>query len=282
MLRKILLFIIFLMTVSSLFLFHQKYFEIESIPENNFFEQKQEEFKQLPEIIDKKNEVPDFIKQLNNKFNLIKSISCDNIELILWQNGHKFRLNGSLHYEKSNNFRMEISSFLGKELDIGSNSSNFWYWSRRDKSPGLHYASHDDLNKTRLKTPFNPFFLRSTLGISELEIENCKIVENSNNFMLCYKKLNASDESINFYVFISKNRNQIDSYAITDFGGKPVASCEIQQYNGDIPFKILYTWNEENRVMLMQMNNATLNNSIDSKKWSMPNYKPITNMAESD
>jgi hypothetical protein len=149
---------------------------------------------------------------------------------------------------------MEISSLLGKELDVGSNSQNFWYWSRRDKTPGLHYAAHADLNKTRLKTPFNPMFLKSTLGVEELSSENCKIIESQKDFMVVYPRLNASGDPINFAIFVSKERKQIDGYVVTDSNGKSLAACEVQQYSGDIPVKILYTWYEENRVMLMQMN----------------------------
>src|ERR1017187_4932054 len=61
------------------------------------------------------------------------------------------RLSGMIYYENSKLFHLELSSFFGPELDIGSNNEYFWYWSRRDSEPGLHFAKHEDFYKSRMK-----------------------------------------------------------------------------------------------------------------------------------
>lgn len=259
----------------------QKYMGQEIEPNKIDLEKKSDEFRKPPdEPIKNKLELPQVVKEINLKCSKIKNISFESIDLKLWQGGHRFRLDGTLYYEKPNNFRMEIFSLLGKELDLGSNKQNFWYWSRRDKTPGLHYASHSDLNKTRLKTPFNPMFLKSTLGIEELPSDNFQLVENQNDYMILYPRISATGEPINFTVFVNKERKQIDGYVVKNFAGKSIAACEIQQYSGEIPSKILYTWYEESSIMLMQLNRVKLNGVILEKTWSMPNYSPKYNMAE--
>ena len=74
-----------------------------------------------------------------NKINLqIKNFECRNVDVKMWQNGMRHKISGTLFYEKPNNLRMKIWSFMGEELDLGSNKDIFWYWSRRDRDPGIH------------------------------------------------------------------------------------------------------------------------------------------------
>jgi hypothetical protein len=280
MLRKTLIATIVILALVCGFVLYQKYFGSERLPEGTI-ETKRKEFSQTPDTpIKPEVDLPPLIKEINKKSAAINSLSCEDLEMKVWQGGHRYRLKGSLHYEKAANFRMEISSIMGKEVDVGSNSKVFWYWSKRDKSPGLHYASHADLNKTRLKTPFNPMFLRSTLGVEELPAKNCKIVENNKDFMLSYPRLNSSGDPIVFSVFVNKERKQIDGYVVVNKDGNTIASCEVQLYEGDVPVKILYNWREENKVMLLELNKPKINIVIAPATWEMPNYTPKINMAE--
>lgn len=235
-----------------------------------------------PIILPKSDEevkLPAIVQEINARNSVISSIGCDDVELKIWQSGHRFKLTGKIYSEKPTNFRMEIGSIMGKELDIGSNLDVLWYWSRRDRSVGLHYASHTDFHKTRLKTPFSPVFLRSTLGIEPLGEKDVSIVEHENDIVLTYSMLDASGLPIQFSVFVSKIRKQIDGYVVSDQSGKVEASCEIQQYVGDMPTKILYNWYAEKRVMLMVLNHPRLNPVIGPEMWSMPNHTPKLNMA---
>lgn len=259
---------------------YHKYAGTEAQPEGTI-DQKRDEFSQIPDApLQPKVELPPLVKEINARSAAIKSIACDDVDMKVWQGGHRYKLSGVLYYEKPRNFRMEISSVMGKEVDVGANDQYFWYWSRRDKNPGLHYAAHADVNKTRLKTPFNPMFLRSTLGVEELPGVDCKIVETQKDYMLSYPRLNASGDPIVFSVFVNKERKQIDGYVVTNRAGKSIASCEVQQYSGDIPTKILYNWHEESRVMLLQFNRPRVNAAVGSGTWAMPNYTPKINMAE--
>jgi hypothetical protein len=241
---------------------------------------KSKQFSMVKDKASSKVELPEIVKQINARNENVKRLTCENMDLRVWQDGHRFKLSGKLHYEKPKRFRMEINSILGKEADIGSNDILFWYWSRRDKKPGVHYATHEDLSKTRLKTPFNPMFLRATLGVEVLPSENCRVVENQNGFMLVYPRENASGEQILFSVFVSKSKNAVEGYLVSDQSGKTLAACEVQQFAGDLPSKILYSWYEENRVMLMQLNELKVNSNISESVWSMPNYTPKNNMAD--
>lgn len=116
--------------------------------------------------------VPCEVNAVNFRNETIKSFSCSDMEVKLWEGGMRIRLQGSLYYEKPKGFRMRINSVFGEEVDLGSNDDVFWYWSRRNKRKGLYYAHHEDFQKTRLKTPFNPLFIRASLGLDLIHFEN--------------------------------------------------------------------------------------------------------------
>ena len=90
--------------------------------------------------------IPEVIREVNKRNSQIRSLSCDEMKVKVWQNGMGFRLSGDLNYEKKRNFRMRFRSILGSEIDLGSNEDHFWYWSRRNPRPGLFYAKHEDYN----------------------------------------------------------------------------------------------------------------------------------------
>lgn len=224
-------------------------------------------------------ELPKLVQEINARNSQIVSIGCDDVELKIWEGGHRVKLKGQIYSEKPNNFRLRISSIMGKELDIGSNPDFLWYWSRRDKEPGLHYAAHVDFEKTRLKSPFDPLFLRSTLGIELLSEDGVSLTDTENEFIMTYSKKDSRGLPIQFSVFVSKSRKQIEGYIIRDLDGKIEASCEIQQYVGEMPTQILYNWYAEGRVMLMLLNRPKLNPIIGPEMWAMPNHVPKLNMA---
>src|SRR5690606_29557898 len=146
-----------------------------------------------------------------------------------WHGGHRFSLNGALSYEKPFGFRFVMSSFLSKELDLGSNDEHFWYWSKRDRTPGLYWAKYEDYNKTRLKAPFNPMFMRASLGLEPIEIDVAVITESDDDIRAMYPQVDSMGNPIFFSTIINKERKEIDGYLIFNKDGTILASCEIQE-----------------------------------------------------
>ena len=108
-----------------------------------------------------KNELESLIIDVNNKNSTILSFRS-NCEIQF--NISPIKLDGTIQYKKNNNFKMITESAFGKESEIGSNDIMFWFWSKRMEPRALYYAYNTDLELTRLKAPFNPVFVRQTLG----------------------------------------------------------------------------------------------------------------------
>ncbi len=220
------------------------------------------------------------ISEINTKNNAIQSFYCKNFHIQLWEGGHRYRLTGSVAYLKPKNFRMKIESFFGKELDLGSNDKHFWYWSRRDKKPGVYWAAYEDFGKTRLKTPFDPMLMRASIGIEPLELENATVTDSPSDLMLTYERQNSTGNAIRFSVFVNKKRKQIDGFIITDLAGKTLVSCEILNHVGDLPQKVAYNWHEENRAMTISFEEPIANSVISPASFVVPAYDVKINMAE--
>lgn len=240
------------------------------------------EIKRIPKFSKpiKELKVPQLIEKINQINSKIKSLSCDDIKFKMWDNGFRFKLHGDLHYEKKDNFRMRINTIFGQELDIGSNKDLFWFWSRRNKTPGLHFAVYEDYYKTRLKTPFNPVWMRSTFGINEIDTKSSKILESKKYYIIAKNGITSTGKEIVNAVFVDKEQERITTIEITDTQGIPLASCEILEVENDLPKKVLFTWYEENKMMQMELKNPSINKKLSSDYWKMPDIKPIVDMGK--
>jgi hypothetical protein len=236
--------------------------------------------REKPEEITPSTEIPDIIQEINDRKSQILSMACEDIRVKIWQGGMRFRLFADLFYEKPLNFRMRIESNFGNELDLGANEVIFWYWSRRNKHPGLYWAYYEDYHKTRLKTPFSPIFIRQTLGLEEIDMEGAKLADTSTDLIVVHERTNSMGNPVLYSTFIDKSARRINGFMVTHTDGKPVASAEIRKWHNDLPAEILYVWHEEDRALLLEINRPRANVEISESSWTPPDYRPRINMAE--
>lgn len=233
-----------------------------------------------PEPVQEPDPLPDLVLKINQKNKSIDSFVCNNVMVETWEKGTKFRFNADFHYEKYNNFRMIFSSVFGKELDLGSNEQKFWYWSRRDKHPGVYWANHEDYQKTRLKDPFNPMFIQDSFGFNEIPQEGAQVTETDLNIFIKYDKVNSMGDPISYIIFVNKKTELINGFCIVDENGITTVTAEIQEYKNGLPSKLVYLWAEEAKVLVMNLHNPEINVHIPSSLWKMPNETPKIDMSK--
>jgi ADP-heptose:LPS heptosyltransferase len=232
-----------------------------------------------PQIVEEPPKTNLIIDEFNQVNSQITSFSSSQMIVKVWENDMRIKISGSMYYEKPKCFRFLVWTGVGRETDIGSNDEIFWYWSRRDRHPGLYYANYDDYTKTRLKTPFNPVFMRESLGLEQIDPKNAKIVDSEKHVMITWQKINASNNKILYSMFINKATKRMDGIVVSDLDGKTLASCEIT-YEGLLPKKILYDWQEEQRSLTIEFSDVEVNLSLDKKIWQMPRYLPRIDMGK--
>ncbi len=226
------------------------------------------------------NKIPELATYVNAQNESVKSFICNDVSVKVWENGRAIRLSGFMAYEKPKNFRFTMRSILGSEIDLGANATIYWYWSKRDRDPGLYWATYEDFHKTRLKTPFNPLLLRSSLGFEKMNLETATFVETEPSLLVSCPQKDAMGKVIVYTTVINKATRQVDGYVITDQAGKKLAVCEIRQRKGPIPTQLLYRWYEEDHTMLIDFSNPLLNQPIHGGNWQRPNRQPQINMGE--
>ena len=233
----------------------------------------------LQEKINKKSAVP-VLDAVNERNSQINNISC-NLHAIAQAPGKRpAKLNGVLFYEKQRKFKMELDSFLGPELNIGSDGEKFWFWSRRMKNPGLYWSSYENLYKTKLKTPFNPLWLSHCLGIDPINYEDATIdKDDGNRWRVIKKTINAKREPITAIIYVDPKRNLITGHGIYDQDGVLCASSEIEEFNGTFPAKITFIWHKEDASMIWHLDSVRFNATINTNEWVMPNITPKIDMS---
>jgi hypothetical protein len=233
----------------------------------------------VPEVVPQSEEVPKIVSEVNKNNAKIITFFCEKVSIQTWNQGMRFRSQGELYYEPTKRFRFCIRSLMGEEADIGSNDTNFWFWSKRSKEPGLYYAKYEDFNHTRLKTPLNPIWLRGSLGFDPVDVKGAKFSDQGNNFVVVHETRNSIGGKIYSYIFIDKENKRIHGLALSDFKNRLLASCEIT-YSDNLLSKIFYSWNEENRSMLIEFQNVQINKELESGLWDMPSKKPQIDMGK--
>ncbi|MDC0936102.1 hypothetical protein OAS39_07430 [Pirellulales bacterium] len=78
------------------------------------------------------------------------------------------RLSGNIAAQRPKRLRLQASSLLGPEVDLGSNDELFWLWVRRNEPPALYYARHDQFigSEAQRLLPIDPSWLLDALGMS--------------------------------------------------------------------------------------------------------------------
>lgn len=225
-------------------------------------------------------EVHPLLIKINEKNSKIRNFVCNNIDVKIKKNGSNYNLDGKMTYEKDKNFRLKVSSFFGTELDMGSNIDQFWVWSRRmEPRATMFYADHDDLYKTRLRTPFVPLWIMSALGFREINPDEATFTETDEHLIASRNVVSPTGQPLIKRAYIDKKTCLIVAYYLYDMEGTEITVTQIG-YSNNLPIKIYMRWNEEDVIMDFKFNNPKINVSVDDSKFILPDYKNKINMGE--
>jgi hypothetical protein len=105
---------------------------------------------------------------LNDNARRVQTVRVDDMSIDAGMGSQSIALQGRMFAEKPRNFRMK-ATLLGKdEVDIGSNSDEFWFWAQRNPEPYQYFASYKDLQAGQIKMmplPIQPEWVMEALGL---------------------------------------------------------------------------------------------------------------------
>lgn len=223
------------------------------------------------------NEARNILVKLKNKLSTVKSLSAEDIKISI----RRFSTNGRLFYE-GDNLRLIISSFLGKEMDIGSNDEIFWFWSRRMRPQALYYSSHENSYNTNLRPIFNKEWVLECFIFSRVEeTEGVSFFEKEKTLIVKSLKKSSGADHVYVVTVIDPKLLFITSKHICDANDNVMASIEYKNFQKDlIPRLIEVSWYEEGIFMRWDINSVVLNESIDECVWKVPDHEPMVDMSK--
>lgn len=223
----------------------------------------------IEKIEEKNKEIIEVIDQINKETEKISSLYVGDVSIKLNQKA-TFKVKGTMAFSRDKNFRMNIYSGFGKEMDIGSNKEYFWFWSRSMNPPNLYYYKHSDIKNSSLKSPLNPNWLLESLTIMNLDKSKIEIGRFKNFYIVFQKRLGNRDEEVTIATLINPDTKLISGNYLYR-NGKLVASSEISGHHPNrIPKNIFIIWYEEGITMEWQLNNPKTNVEINQTMWDLP------------
>lgn len=226
-------------------------------------------------------EVVNLVSKVNQHNSNVRTFECKDVDISI-KNKQLIKVNAVIRYEKDKLLRMLVSSFLGKELDIGSNESIFWFWSRRMNPPALYFAHYEDLSITGLKTPFHPIWMKSTLGFDNVDINLAFARKRGENWEIISSTHNLRGSPVVRVTIIDPNKLSIIGHYIYEHGNI-VVSSEVYEHiligSHYVPKKMVIKWYEEDITMRWTLNDPKINTIIPSASWVMPQYHRTIDMS---
>lgn len=224
------------------------------------------------------HEIYDIINTINERNSRIKSIYIADMPIRLKQGNITAKVYGELAMEKEKNFRLKIMhKITGKEMDIGSNNTHFWFWSKRMEPPALHYAKHEDLDKTMLRTALNPDWMMESINVSSVSIENIEIAKFKEFWATIQPRISGNEENVTVVTLIHPVDKVVVGRYLYNQDGKLIASTEYQDFFGltksFFPRKILIIWYEEGITLDWDLSDVQINVGINPQFWLMPDMK---------
>ena len=210
----------------------------------------------VTDIVDIDTHVQDIIEQVNLKNDKVKSLSY-NATVHL----DNMSFDAEIHYKKDKMFRMLAFGFFGTCLDIGSNDSIFWFWSKNFDSNTLYWARHEDFPKTKLQTPYGPLWMMQSLGYDKITGDKCG--ENDQYLKVFRDDVINNNRKVIKAVLIDKKELKVVGNYIYSTDGRLLVSSEWHE-------NILHIyWKEMNQKLII-----VLEKPINPTKEFNPPYKP--------
>lgn len=256
----------------------------------------------------------EFVTYLNRQSNAVQSVRYDDVGLKATIPGSSWipaLRSGVMVAQKPKNFRMQAGFALGgDQLDIGSNSQEFWMYVKQPK-PTYLFCSHADFPKVQdeLPVPFEPDWALQALGLTTYDTTKAYEVETSDKNRVYYLKWPdttpagqkvmkvvefAGDASEGTQPQVRRHRimsqtttgwqtdllAEIHKVTVLDGGVDPQTQ---QRVNVQVPTEVTLEWPQQKVRLALSLGKAKLNASesaaLFSKPASIDNANPV-NLAD--
>jgi hypothetical protein len=219
------------------------------------------------------------VKYLNNNADRVRTVRIDDMSIDASMGSQSVALQGRIYAEKPRNFRMK-ATLLGKdEVDIGSNSDEFWFWAQRNPDPFQYFCSYKDLSAGRCRTmplPIQPEWVMETLGLGPFgPAEKYKLEPDGQNLLrLVEKATSPQGTPVRKVIVINRKEKRppepqvVAFLLLDDRNGQEICSAHIlttkldRTTNAVLPHKMELRVPAQKMTMSLKLDGLTANSSI--------------------
>ncbi|MEZ6064332.1 MAG: hypothetical protein R3B90_01170 [Planctomycetaceae bacterium] len=190
---------------------------------------------------------------------------------------------GQVVVEAPQNFRIRVSHPIGggDELDVGSNTDQFWLWQKNDAVPYLLTARHEDMPiaMQSFRIPFQPDWVMEVFGVIPIDGSKYRLDQDPRNG---YVDLVADTHStagvpVRKIVRIDRRRGWINEHIIQSPTGDLIASAQLQDYEATpqsgilLPKTIRINWPEHDLELTVRLGEVLINPpQLPEMAWQIP------------
>lgn len=229
-----------------------------------------------------------FVTYLNQQAALMQSVRYDDVSISASDaQGSMPRLNeGVLACSKPRNFRLMAGHMLtsGSEVDVGSNSNEFWMYVKRPEQTFV-YCNYEDFTQGRanLPIPFEPDWVLEVIGMNTYDdASNYEIDVNQKDrvYTLSFDSRTAKGEPIRKVIVFAGDRAggekpQVLRHAVYSQQGELMAWANVKQVrtipvNGSsvqVPTRVTMEWPPQQFKMDLTLGRVQLNKPMNEKQF---------------
>lgn len=217
--------------------------------------------------LDKQPTAQQLVAIVNDNAARIPAIQCTDVTLDCRQGKDSGVVTGRIDCQKPRNFRL-TGKVIGKpEVDMGSNSEEFWFWIPR-ADPHLFHCSYDALQQgARLPFPFHPDLVLTALGMGNLDPNrNYQVQAKGNTIELIDTTNTIQGQPLRRIIVFNRgpvndNSPQILAHILQDANGREICTARVIQTQVDrssgaiLPRRVTINWPQQQLEMAIKLDN---------------------------
>lgn len=220
----------------------------------------------------------ELVAALNENARRVQSVESRSVVLECSQDRETYTLQGLLVCQpRQRNFRMAAKVVGSTEVDLGSNSQEFWFWIKRAPQPYLYHCSHEDFarGQAQMPFPFQPDWIVEAMGISEYDpARRYQVVAHQGVFDLVEDARSPQGQPVRKVTRFSRNGGQlqVSAHILQDANGRDICTANVRESQYDraagvvVPRQVILVWPAQQVRMKLTLDGLAVNRPVDASR----------------
>ena len=241
----------------------------------------------LPSLVDNMS-AEELLAQHNANAEKVFSIEAQPSMTVTTNGRQSPGLSSHLALERPKNLKLQLDSMGGKEADLGSNDSEFWFWVKRNDARTVFFCNYDENGDSPLTSSMQPDWIIEAMGLraiptDEIAKMTVKKGDNPGEAVLSMRQTTPQGMDVVREMVISETTKQVRAYRLMSADKKQLlADATIDEYgyynlpatgSSDaggtvyLPKRMRLNWIQERISLDVQMKrDVKINSKIDAKR----------------